>query len=204
MSLINDALRKARAEAARQRPADIALPFEPTPPLPAHPGRLRIQIPLLAVALVVLLAVLLSVVANRLLRPTLPSSSAAADARPLIAPIEPRLTLPPPPSPAAMLTTAEPAPAPPSSGPATPAELSLAPRRPLLVEGRVYLQSLEVEGLPRLKLDGILWSEKNPLALINGVTAAPGDDLGDVLVVQVEPKRVKLRARDKDFFLRLP
>jgi len=37
-----------------------------------------------------------------------------------------------------------------------------------------------------------------------GTPAAPGDDLGNVTVVSIEPKRVKLRAQGTEFFIRLP
>jgi hypothetical protein len=73
-----------------------------------------------------------------------------------------------------------------------------------LVDGKVYLQAIDLPDAPKVKLDGIMWSDKKPLALINGITAAPGDDLGEVKVVAIEPKRVKLAALGKEFFIRLP
>ena len=80
---------------------------------------------------------------------------------------------------------------------------SFTPPPSELVEGKVYIQSIDVPNTPRLTLNGILWSDK-PLAILNNITVSPGEELNEVTVVTIEPKRVKLRARGKDFFIRLP
>ncbi len=233
MSLVNEALKKARLEAA-QRQMQAQLPSPPMPdPLPVRSGmrapRKAFTISLIFAGLAAVFSVTLLHVEHQFHHPV--SFMPSAEATPVshrTASVQPRVSLSaPPPTVAASVTPAADQSKCPSATAGTvalsesrqpaagdetkqddpsyvTATQSFQPVPPGLVEGRVYIQSVDVPGVPKLNLAGILWSEKNPVAMINGISAAPGDDLNDVIVVGIEPKRVKLRAQGKEFYLRLP
>lgn len=237
MSLVNEALKRARAQAAIQHAANAPHAQVAAPVHYSEPKRSVVPIALALCGGCVLVTMACAAIvyvgrARTEIAPvaaSIPASSLAAQT-PLSA-VQPRVSLPPPPAqtaapepPVAVPAPTDPvlsqasAPAatpgmPPAqspSGGATSATSTSAvaappaPPVPALVEGKVYLQALDLPEGPKVKLDGILWSDKNPVALINGISAAPGDDLDGLTVVAIEPKRVKLAARGKEFFVRLP
>ncbi|MDH3585439.1 MAG: hypothetical protein OER86_14645, partial [Phycisphaerae bacterium] len=66
-----------------------------------------------------------------------------------------------------------------------------------------YVQVLELPGMPKLTLGGIAWSDHTQIAIINGRTITPGSAFGDIEVVAIERRRVKLRAGRQTVYLRM-
>lgn len=107
--------------------------------------------------------------------------------------------------PEALTPTAAAAPAPAATPtPPSPApNASPAPASPAIVEGREYVQSVDLAGAP-LKLTAIAASRQTQVAILNGVSVQPGDRLGDVEVLAIERQRVTLRHAAVTFYLRMP
>jgi hypothetical protein len=89
----------------------------------------------------------------------------------------------------------EPAPAPPPPAPPAPA----APSGPVVdlpqappPETRSYVREVPLEGGTVLRLDGIAFSAK-PVALFGDKVLAPGESAGGLTVLEIEAKRVKLQ-----------
>lgn len=227
MSLVNEALKKARTQAVVEQAASSPIANIPVPMPYESKEKSRLPI-LISIWFGCAFVGLLSAGTFYLVksRERVASSVPKDEAAPLVAQtvaVQPRasapnpttkLATPPNPTVAARTETPPSVIAPPpaetiaSPSPATRSENvtpeAVTSQVTTLVEGKVYLQSIDLAGVPKIKLDGILWSDKNPAALINGITVAPGDELSEATVVTIEPKRVKLRAQGKEFFLRLP
>ena len=219
MSLVNEALKRARTQAAIQQSASNPLSHLAAQSHYSEPKRSYAQYVLIGLVACGFVGLVSAAVLH--LRKT-ENVVAQADAAPMVQQspvVEPRVSLPTPPAPAAPVVAPVPPPAdtvrlaepaaPPTAAEATAPMEKIEttpppPTQPALVEGKVYIQTLDVADAPKLRLDGILWSDKNPLALVNGISAAPGDDLGGVSIVAIEPKRVKFEAQGKQFYLRLP
>ena len=75
-----------------------------------------------------------------------------------------------------------------------------------LIAGRHYRERVEVEGLPRLRLDGITWSgeDRPAAALINQMVVQTGDEIDGYEVVAIERRRIRLRWQDIEFYLAMP
>ena len=73
---------------------------------------------------------------------------------------------------------------------------------PNLVAGRSYGRTLALPGLPRLELEGILWSPNKALAVINGITVTEGSHIEGAAVLAIERDRVRLSIDSTDFYLR--
>jgi len=231
MSLVNEALKKARIEAShRQAELQAALPQQPTVKLyvpEVSPPRTGFTIGLIAAVFIVVLsltAVRVSMRSGRL--PLFLSGAEAVNDSAAKATIPPPVSTPTPPADSSAVETpsqADPTPKPvaettvvSSAAPEKPAsqyetvvESFQKPSQPPppetpLVDGKVYIQSIDMPGAPKVNLGGILWSDKNPLAMINGISVSVGDEIADVTVVAIEPKRVKLKAQGREFFIRLP
>lgn len=74
------------------------------------------------------------------------------------------------------------------------------------IAGRHYRERVEIDGLPRLRLDGITWSgeDRPAAALINQMVVQPGDEIDGYEVVVIERRRIKLRWQDVEFYLAMP
>jgi len=55
-----------------------------------------------------------------------------------------------------------------------------------------------------LDLDGIVFSETNPVAVIGGQVLGPGGIVDDFQIVRIEANRVTLRGRGVTIFVSLP
>ncbi len=51
-------------------------------------------------------------------------------------------------------------------------------------------------------LQGVIWSSDHPQALINGKVVRPGDTINDAEVLDIRKDGVKMRDKDKEFYLR--
>ena len=210
MSLIDEALKRAQAaEAADRRPEPGARPWTPAP-LPDR-GRIRRRKAIRA-ALALAFVALAGLGALLLLRrspertsaflpmPTappvkegLPSTAPAKEGLPSVASAKeglpetrPGSAVRIPTAPAGVASIASPsvpAPAPPSTAPDRPATL---------VDAKTYVGSVTLPGGARIELGGIVYSESNPTALVNGKIVGPGAVVEGFLIQRIEENRVEM------------
>jgi hypothetical protein len=64
-----------------------------------------------------------------------------------------------------------------------------------LAEGRTYAGELSLPDGPKIALEGIVFSETNPVALINGKVLPPGGVVEEFTIVSIKPDRVELNGR---------
>ena len=74
----------------------------------------------------------------------------------------------------------------------TPAE-SKASRG--LADGKTYIGEVSVPEGGKIELEGIVFSESNPVALINGRVLPPGGVVEEFTIVSIKPDRVELNGR---------
>ena len=72
-----------------------------------------------------------------------------------------------------------------------------------LVDGRSYAGEILLADGARIVLDGIVYSDANPVALINGQVVRPGGLVGGMTVAKIEPDRVRLEGGGVSVFLLL-
>lgn len=217
MSLVNEALKKAHLEATRQRTEAAALVApRPAPKLYVPEIRKPNTGYVLALIAAVFVVVLSGTVARVTSRPgttvisrkptPLPAPSIQSDAsasQPVIPmAVELHATNEP------TAEAAEDSPVPPFDDRRSAEAADSSTNPPALppsdlVDGKVYIQSVSLSATSKFLLNGILWSDK-PLAILNNITLGPGEELEGVTVLAIEPKRVKLRAQGREFFVRLP
>jgi hypothetical protein len=220
VSLIDDALKRAQEEAARQ---DEAHRRASRPWIAPQPARARSRAGgIAALALSFLLAAAGSAwfLARRRApvppKASVPAPRAVIVASPLsAAPPSSRATplesveVPPPPS-------AHPVPETPKSRRGAPAEVpppgaaeatppTVRPTRapPPLPDGKTFVRTVTPPGEDPIELDGIVFSETNPVAVIGGHLLGPGASIGSFEIVKIEENRVTLRGRGVTIFLTL-
>jgi hypothetical protein len=122
------------------------------------------------------------------MRPTVPIEPPAVrpepQATPPPSPVEERLA-PAPPVPQAPPVSA--APAPEASGD--------------LTDARVYVAELPVPGDEPVKLNGIAFSQDQPVAVLDGRVMGPGETIKGFTIVSIESGRVKLQGHGTTVFL---
>jgi hypothetical protein len=145
---------------------------------------------------------------------TPPPAQAAPQAPPAAAPaleeprpqIEMRPTVPvePPvvrPEPQAAPPPVEERPAP-ALVPAAPApQASAAGGSGDLVDGRVYVAEVPVPGDEPVKLNGIAFSQDQPVAVLDGRVMGPGETIKGFTIISIESGRVKLQGHGTTVFL---
>lgn len=218
MSLIDEALRRARQEAARQDAAKRDEAYRHVPVLPPMAARRRTGIPPAlvgaAVALLVIAGIALGVYLGRGSSPEpQPRIAEAAPVAPAPAP-EPPPQRPvtvmeevpeetPEPEPAP-LPTPEPTPAPPepvpTPEPAAPAPApepaptpEPTPAPTPAPEVRTYVREIPLPDGGSLRLNGIAFSAAQPVALINDKVLARGESYQGFLVTDIQANLVELR-----------
>ena len=105
-------------------------------------------------------------------------------------------TVPPAPAPTAEVERPAPAPVPAAPIPAAPAENSGS-----LVEGQAYTGEVPVPGGGSLKLNGIVFSQDHPIAVLDGRVMGPGESVQGFTVVAIESGRVKLQGHGTTVYL---
>jgi hypothetical protein len=202
MSLINDALQRAR-EVDRERGA-VRPPLVPIRPLGHVPQRVHgiRSVGFFLVVTIVLLwhgdpdanrtAPIAAALTNRAVLP--PTTSAASVPRQVLEVSASAAKLPPAASRVKVNT-------------------NLVIRTNLITEGEVTLRAgsgAEADGgstsarFPELKLQSMICRVTNPEARINGETVRPGDRLGDVRVVTIEPSGVTVAWHGSNRLLTMP
>ena len=222
MSLIDDALKRAQEEAARQDEAHrlARRPWiAPQPPRRRSPAG-RIASMALAFALAVAGAAWFLSRRNAAAPPKAPVPAPSPAPRPApaaAAPVSPPLEnveVPPPvATPPARERTktnhavpeSEPSrpPSPPAATPAPspPSAAERRPRAPSIPDGKTFVRTVTLPGEDAIELDGIVFSESNPVAVIGGHLLGPGSWIGDFEIVKIEENRVTLRGRGVTIFL---
>lgn len=218
MSLIDEALKRAQAaHEGDTRPGSGARPWTPVPLPDRTETRRRTA---LRAAGVVALAFAI-VAAAWLLRPAtkgVPPLGRPAGFPALPTPLEEVIVAPPssgvsaqptrepaaaarPAAPAGAgqhASSPAPAPAPASAPPARPAPAATA-----LVNGHTYVGSISLPGGAKIELGGIVYSESNATALVNGRIVGPGAYVEGFTVVKIEPGRLELEGNGLTIFLSL-
>ena len=222
MSLIDDALKRAQEEAARQDEAHrlARRPWiAPQPPRRRRPAG-RIASLALAFALAVAGAAWFlsrrhaaappkAPVPTRSPAPRPAPSAAAPDSPPLENDEVPPPVATPPARERAKTNHAVPEseppsqPAPPAAGPAPSSASSSErwPRAPSIPDGKTFVRTVNLPGEDAIELDGIVFSETSPVAVIGGHLLGPGSWIGDFEIVKIEENRVTLRGRGVTIFL---
>ncbi len=70
-------------------------------------------------------------------------------------------------------------------------------------EAKTYIGEVTVPDGAKIELGGIVYSETNPVALINGKVLGPGATVEEFSIVSIQPDRVELRGRGMTIFLAL-
>ena len=208
MSLIDEALRRARQEAARQDAAKRNEAYRHVPVLPPMATRRTSGIsPVLigaAVALLLVAGVAIGMYLGRGSSPEpQPQVAEVAPVAPVLTP-EPLPERPvavveetpePEPTPAPIPTPAPPAPEPePTPAPATPEPTPIPePAPPPAPEIRTYVREVPLPDGGSLRLNGIAFSAAQPVALINDKVLAKGESYQGFLVTDIQANLVELR-----------
>ncbi len=69
--------------------------------------------------------------------------------------------------------------------------------------GKTYAGEVTLPDGPKIALEGIVFSETNPVALINGKVLPPGGVVEEFTVVSIKPDRVELNGRGVTIFVTL-
>ena len=72
-----------------------------------------------------------------------------------------------------------------------------------VADGRSYTGEISLPNGGKIQLDGIVFSESNPVALLNGHVVAPGGSIEGMTLSKVEPDRVELQGQGITVFLLL-
>lgn len=113
-------------------------------------------------------------------RPTAPEAPPAHPTPAMPAPVHEE-----PPLPVAVPST----PAPPAPAPSPPTAQAAGD----LVDGQTYAGEVPVPGGGTVKLNGIVYSQNQPVAVLDGRVMAPGENIQGFTVVAIEAGRVKLQ-----------
>ena len=89
----------------------------------------------------------------------------------------------------------------PAPGAASGAAENKPPRG--VADGKTYAGEVTLPDGPKIELEGIVFSETNPVALINGKVLPPGGVVEEFTIVSIKPDRVELTGHGVTIFLAL-
>jgi hypothetical protein len=69
------------------------------------------------------------------------------------------------------------------------------------VDGRVYVGEVPIPGGGSVKLNGIAFSQDQPVAVLDGRLMGPGEIVGGFTLVAIESGRVKLQGHGATVYL---
>jgi hypothetical protein len=72
-----------------------------------------------------------------------------------------------------------------------------------LADGKTYIGEVNVPDGGKIELGGIVYSESNPVALINGKVLPPGGVVEEFTIVSIKPDRIELNGRGVTIFVTL-
>lgn len=209
MSLIDDALKRAQAAHQEERRKDAPAPPWTPAPLPDRRRGLRARPYVLAGAFLAVLGVGAFLALNRPPRtrdariPAGPAPAASPRAPESAASTLPDITSevivePPPraaaPAPSGAAPGLAPKVSPRAAAAATPAAAAPLAERPARAarDAKTFVGEVPLPGGGKIELGGIVFSEENPTALINGRVLAAGAFVEGFEVTQIKPDRVEL------------
>jgi hypothetical protein len=220
VSLIDEALKRAQEAHDKETGAVRRRPWTPSPMPDRGPARRRRLLAGAALAAMGVLAAVGLLLWRRpaVTKPAAPASERAALPTPLPptpAPLEEVRVPPPPrgigtasaPRPAAdgkrpaMQAAGPPAPPGPAAASTPPAPPAPADRAGGLASGKTYTGSVALPGGGRLELGGIVYSETNATAVINGRILGEGASIEGFTVARIEESRVTLSGNSVTFYL---
>ena len=201
MSLINDALKRAKAAQPQASQAPLNLPLRPVEPDQRHARHnLGLLLPV-GLALVALLALFLVWRWAQSRQPVEAGEGAVRAVTPAV-PAAPVLPAEPAPAPAPVAAPpVAPAPTPQAEPPAPP--LAKVQETDAVAEAPAPAPAPAPPKPAPLRLQGILFNPQHPSAMINGKTLFVGDRLGDLRVLAIGQSSVTLAnsARTNVLFL---
>jgi hypothetical protein len=106
-----------------------------------------------------------------------------------------------PTTPAPVAEVERPAPAPVPAAPTPTVPAAPAGNSGELTEGQVYTGEVPVPGGGSLKLNGIVFSQDHPIAVLDGRVMGPGESVQGFTVVAIESGRVKLQGHGTTVYL---
>jgi hypothetical protein len=206
VSLVHEALERAREEAARR---EALARGESTTPRPAPPQYRFVPSRWLAAAAAALVIGLAGfALAILVRRPPGPAPTGGTlDSSPVPASPSPSPAAPPV---AATTAIGEPTPSPPASSAAPTAGVAsgqapTAPAAPPRADRRPAARPAAALGreVVALELQGIVWSSERPTAVINGIVLGLGETVAGFTLLRVEPRGVVLGDGEREIELRL-
>lgn len=72
-----------------------------------------------------------------------------------------------------------------------------------LVNGRTYVGEVVIPEGGKVTLEGIVWSETNPIVLVNGKVLPPGAIVEEFTITSIQPDRIELKGRGVTIYLAL-
>jgi hypothetical protein len=90
-----------------------------------------------------------------------------------------------------------------SSTASAPASAPSGHSAPALVSGHTYVGSISLPGGAKIELGGIVYSESNATALVNGRPVGTGAYVEGFTIVRIEPGRLELEGSGQTIFLAL-
>ena len=107
-------------------------------------------------------------------------------------------------SPKVDVESKRPPPKPPADAPRGRTAPEAEPRpAPVAMDTKTYVGEVTAPDGAKIELGGIVYSETNPVALINGKVLGPGAMVEEFTIVSIQPDRVELRGRGITMFLAL-
>ena len=107
-------------------------------------------------------------------------------------------------SPKVSVEPTKPAPRPSAAAPRARKAADAEPQPPpVAMDAKTYVGEVTAPDGAKIELGGIVYSETNPIALINGRVLGPGAVIEEFTIVSIQPDRVELRGRGITMFLAL-
>jgi hypothetical protein len=80
-----------------------------------------------------------------------------------------------------------------------------AENRPVrgVTDGKTYAGEVKVPNGGKIELEGIVFSESNPVALVNGKVLPPGGVVEEFTIVSIQPDRIELKGYGATIFVTL-
>jgi hypothetical protein len=233
MSLIEDALKRAQEEVARQDEAQRRGKRPWIAPAPKNTTRhLGAAAGIAAIAVAAAAGTTFWILRHRTAAPAAAKSGpAAAAASPVLSapaerapaplpPVREAVEVPPPagtakPVPEKVETPAAAPPAPktvptpertspsPAPPPAAAPPEAARPAAPPLRDGRSFVRVVALPSGEKIELEGIVYSDTNPVAVIGGRVLSPGAYVGDFRIANIEESRVTLTGNGITIYLTL-
>jgi len=209
MSLINDALRRAKQAAPPASPAPVFRPVEPAPQPPKHSLGMLLPVALVVVALLTVF-LLWKLAGHDGSTSAGPGSRLTVAARPLPS-ADANVSVPehsPEPATAPPVVTPAPIPKPAvetsvsTSAIATEPATGFATNLASVATSADTNHPIVTEAAP-LKLQGIVFNPKRPSALINGKVMFVGDKIRDLRIITIRPAEVVLSGSGRTNLLSL-